>query len=50
MWDEDHNGVPFAHGATLLAGSVNNPMALIAYQVKKLSSITPNSPLHFHVP
>ncbi|PVD32420.1 hypothetical protein C0Q70_07854 [Pomacea canaliculata] len=32
VWDEDHNGVPFAHGATLLAGSVNNPMALIAYQ------------------
>ncbi|KAL8581082.1 hypothetical protein ACOMHN_012733 [Nucella lapillus] len=32
VWDEDHDGLCFAQGPQLMAGAVNNPMAILAYQ------------------
>jgi hypothetical protein len=37
--DDVREGVCFAQGAQLLAGAVNNPMALLAFQVRVVSSV-----------
>ena len=39
IWDDNRSGVCFAQGAQLMAGAVNNPMAVLAYQVSSLLGV-----------
>ena len=39
IWDDNGSGVCFAQGAQLMAGAVNNPMAVLAYQVSSLLGV-----------
>ena len=48
IWDDNRSGVCFAQGAQLMAGAVNNPMAILAYQVSSVLWVVHSLPRWAH--